>query len=520
MPVSSLPRKRLPAAWAVLVVGLALVFVLVSAVGLIAWNSYEDAVERSHAKAALAAQVVATHIEWLTAASLLLTDESNHVVGENVNTLLSGARAELALHLKHMPQGVSLSLVDVTGQVVASEGGPGTPLGEDQGLTMAQISGERRWYVSAMMKEAGSGSQAFLIAHRIERGGKVAGAAVVKIPVDVITPVWRSLDLGPSSTVGLLRDDGWQVARHPPVQTPANLSNYVLFTEHLKKSPSGVYDAVSPVDGEDRIVGYRKVGNAPLIVIASIARDVAMTRLREQMEQLALFLLPLLLGLAGLSIWVVRLLKRDEQMRGSLAAAVERNNLLMREIHHRTKNNLQSVASLMKLQPISEEAKTSMTARIAAMSALHEQAYRSDQYSEVNLHDYLLTLVENIRKTSPDGITIETSLSEASIDRDLAQPLGLIVNEVISNAIKHAFPGRSDGHIILTLASLPENRAELTVSDDGEGYTPTGTESGIGSRLIRAFAQQLGNDYCYTRENGTRFTIRFAVMPHTPAGPA
>ena len=92
MQASTLPRKRLPAAWAVLVVALALVFVLVSAVGLIAWNSYDDAMERSRARVASAAQVVATHVEWLTAASLLLMDETDHVIGDDVTTLLSGAR--------------------------------------------------------------------------------------------------------------------------------------------------------------------------------------------------------------------------------------------------------------------------------------------------------------------------------------------------------------------------------------------------------------------------------------------
>ncbi len=513
MHESTLPRKRLPAAWAVLVVALALVFVLVSAVGFIAWNSYDDALERSRARVASAAQVVATHIEWLTAASLLLMDETDHVIGDDVNTLLRGAREELALHLKHMPRGVSFSLVDAQGRVVSSEGGAGTPLDENSGLTMAHISGERPWYVSAMVKEAASGEQVFLIAHRIERNGTLVGAAVVKIPVEVMSSVWRSLDLGPSSTVGLLRDDGWQVARHPPVEKPSNLSDYVLFTDYLSGSPHGVYEAISPVDGQERLVGYRKVPNAPLIVIASIARNFAMTRLREQMEQLALFLLPILVGLGLLSIWVVSLLKRDEQMRASLASAVERNNLLMREIHHRTKNNLQSVASLLKLQPISDDAKAAMTARIAAMSALHEQAYRSDQYSDVNLRDYLLTLIDSIRKTSGEGIVISTNLAEAAIDRDQAQPLGLIANEVISNAMKHAFKDRSGGRIDVTLSLLAGDRAELAISDDGKGFTPTGGETGMGSRLVRAFAQQLGNDYSYTRENGTRFAIRFAAKP-------
>lgn len=509
MQASTLPRKRLPAAWAVLAVALALLFVLVSAVSLLAWNSYQDAVERSRAAVASATQVVATHIEWLTAASLLIMDETDHVVGSRINELLPNAEPEFALHLRHMPHGVSVSLVDPAGRVVYATQPGATGLSEAYGLTPAHLTPERPWYVSAMVKDPGSGEKLFMLAHRIERRGQLAGAVVVRIPVEVITELWRSLELGPGSTVGLLRDDGWQVARHPAVDTPSNLSNYVLFTDYLKHSPVGVYDAVSPVDGETRIVGYRKVANAPLVVTASISRNYAMTRLREQMEQLALFLLPILVGLGVLSVWVIRLLRRDEQMRANLAAAVERNNLLMREIHHRTKNNLQSVASLLKLQPISDEAKAAMSSRIGAMSALHEQAYRSDQYSEVNLRDYLLTLIDSLRKTSPDGIVFESELAPAVIDRDLAQPLGLIVNEVISNAMKHAFREREAGRITVGLAFLSHEYAELTITDDGPGFIPTGQETGMGSRLIRAFAQQLGNEYSYASENGTRFAIRF-----------
>ena len=504
-----LPRKRLPAAWAVLVVALALLFVLISAVGLIAWNSYDDALERARAKVSSAVQVVATHVEWLTAASLLLADETDHVVGTDIATLRSGAAEELKLQLRHMPQGMALSLTDPTGRVVYSVGGSQTPLNGAAGLSIAELTPERPWYVSAMVTEQPTGEKAFLIARRIERDKRLIGAAVVKIPVEVMASVWRSLDLGPGSTVGLLREDGWQVARHPPIDKPQDLSKYVLFTDYLKQGPFGVYEAVSPVDGEKRIVGYRKVPNAPLVAISSISRTYAMNRVREQMEQLALFLLPILIGLGLLSIWVVRLLGRDEKMRANLAAAVERNNLLMREIHHRTKNNLQSVASLLKLQPISDDAKSAMTSRIAAMSALHEQAYRSDQYSEVALRDYLLTLVDNIAKTSPEGISFETALAEAAIDRDLAQPLGLIVNEVISNAMKHAFAGRDHGTISLRLVLLSPAQAELVIADDGPGFTPTGAEAGMGSRLIRAFALQLGNDYSYASENGTRFVIRF-----------
>ena len=315
----------------------------------------------------------------------------------------------------------------------------------------------------------------------------------------------------------MLRDDGWLVARHPLAKEPQNLGNYILFTDLLKKSPTGVYDTRSPVDGMERIVGYRKVPNAPLVVVASVSRSFALAHLKEQIGRLAPLLVPLLIGFAALASWVAKLLKRDEMMRQSLGAAVERNNLLMREIHHRIKNNLQSVASLVKLQPIPDEAKAAMNGRIAAMSAVHEQAYRSDLYTEVNLREYLKLLIGNISKSTSGSITVDLRLADATIDRDLAQPLGLVVNEVISNAMKHAFEGREAGRIEVRLAMIGEDRAELVIHDDGMGHDPAAqASSGMGSRLIRAFAQQLGNDFDYADDNGTRFSIRFAAQARQP----
>ncbi len=504
-------HKRLPAAWAVLAVALALLFVLFSAIGLLAWNSHADAIERARVRVVSSTLVVSTHIEWLVAAGLQTLDEADHLTGPGLPQPNAVAGQDIARHFAHMPEGISVALVDLAGKAVFTTDSATSDLLPDEGLDLAKLSGERTWYVSAITKESASEAAHFIIARRIDRDGVPVGAAVMRIPVSVLKSVWQSLDLGPGSTVGLLRDDGWLVARHPPATKPTNLSDYVLFTDYLKKDSAGIYDAVSPVDGEVRIVGYRKVPNAPLIITASVSRDFALLRLWDQMRQLVYFLVPLALGLGILALWVSRLLRRDETMRANLAEAVERNTLLMREIHHRTKNNLQSVASLIKLQPISEEAKAAMSSRIAAMSAVHEQAYRLDQFSDVDLREYLKSLIDSIRKSSDGSVTIETKLAPASIDRDLAQPLGLIVNEVISNAMKHAFKERETGRITVELSLFQPDRAELVIHDDGPGYEGEQSATGMGSRLIRAFAAQLGNDYSYASDNGTRFAIRFAA---------
>ncbi len=488
----------------------ALLAVLIAAIALLTWNAYSDAIERSRVRVTSAALAVSANAEWLVAASLQALEEADRLAGPDLADVPDGIAAEMAIHLKHLPSHIGLSLIDSAGKVVWTSAPGAGGLRPEDGIDLAALAGTREFYVSAMVKEADKTKDSFLVVRPLLRNGALAGAALIRYPVSVLAGVWSSLDLGPGSTVGLIRDDGWMVARHPPPDKPVSLANYVLFTDYLKKSSSGVYDAVSPVDNAVRIVAYRKVPNAPLVVIASTAREYALQRVRDQMGGLALILIPLLLGLAGLGYWVRTLMRRDEAMRASLAAAVERNTLLMREIHHRIKNNMQSVASLIRLQPISDEAKAAMNARVAAMSAVHEQAYRSDHYTDVELDGYLALLISNIAKGADDGIHFVRELRPAVIDRDLAQPLGLVVNEVVSNAMKHAFQERGTGTITITLKLIEPERAELTIRDDGAGFDPQATPgSGMGSRLIRAFAQQLGGDYDYRNDNGTRFAIRF-----------
>lgn len=511
MKSRTLPQKQIPVAWAVMAIAVALVLVLVSAIGLSIWNSYRDALERTRLRVETSSQVVSTHVEWLIAASLRVLHDADKLAGGTPADISSADAAAFRSLLQFLPDGLNLLLVDTSGRIVLSTSPRTDKLAPEDSAAINRLENDNDWYVSPAEIEGKPEKQSFLIAKRLERGGKAVGGVALSIPVVTITNLWASLDLGPSSTVGLLRNDGWLVARYPMPDKPVNLSSYILFTDYLKKSSTGVYETVSPVDGTVRIVGYRTVRNGPLVITAAASRDFALAPLWKQIKELALLLIPLIIGLAALAVWVARLLHRDELMRVSLSAAVERNNLLMREIHHRIKNNLQSVASLVRLQPISNEAKAAMNARIAAMSAVHEQAYRSDLYAEVDLREYLTLLIDNIAKSASRDINIASKLQSMTIDRDLAQPLGLVVNEVISNAMKHAFAGRDKGQIDITLAMLSPDMAELVIRDDGAGFEPSDDDKGMGSRLIRAFAHQLGNDYGYANDNGTVFSIRFAA---------
>jgi two-component sensor histidine kinase len=193
------------------------------------------------------------------------------------------------------------------------------------------------------------------------------------------------------------------------------------------------------------------------------------------------------------------------------------NDVLFREIHHRVKNNLQSVASLLQMQPIAREIKTNMGQRIAAMSAVHEHIYRSNSFSTVLAKPYVETLVENIRAGADPKVRVVEQLDEVSVDKDAATPLGLILNEVVANAFKHAFPDGREGTITVQLTRTEEGRGRMVVEDDGIGFDPATPAKGIGQRLIRALTEQLGGTSGFEARagGGTRFQLTFPLSRDT-----
>src|SRR5690606_31603424 len=138
--------------------------------------------------------------------------------------------------------------------------------------------------------------------------------------------------------------------------------------------------------------------------------------------------------------------------------------------HHRVKNNLQQVSALVHLQKLPVEARQEMERRIAAMVAVHEHIYRSDQFERVDVADYIPKLVQELRDSYGDAITIECGVAPAEVDREHALPLGLLINEVVANAVKHGFTDGRAGRISIDLVALDATHARLTISDNGVGF--------------------------------------------------
>ncbi len=217
----------------------------------------------------------------------------------------------------------------------------------------------------------------------------------------------------------------------------------------------------------------------------------------------------------------------DERRRTEtlLRASLEEKTVLLREVHHRVKNNLQIISSLLNLQAgeLSDGSLCSTFAeiqnRVLAMSLVHEQLYLSDDMTSIDFRDFLEELVRKLGYMST-SVRVESEVDAEPIPLCLDQsiPCGLLANELITNVYKHAFAGRDRGRLFVRLRSDPDGMVMLTVQDDGIGIpeaTSLETRTSIGMTLVRLLSEQLGG-VARTESGdpdrpGTRITIRFPL---------
>jgi len=239
--------------------------------------------------------------------------------------------------------------------------------------------------------------------------------------------------------------------------------------------------------------------------------------LKAQQRNLTIVLAGLLI-VSLLLVVVWRLYKKVKVSNTIISKAVEEKNILLREIHHRVKNNLQVISSLLKLQSgyIKDDAAIQAIAegrsRVQSMALLHQNLYKEDNLTGVNMKEYFDSLIQGLFDTyniSADRISLHKNIAEINLDVDTVVPLGLITNELISNALKHAFPGTKPGNLFIDLYEEAGNLI-LKVRDDGAGLTVSAREEGFGSKLIQSLSQKLEADIITRSDHGTEvmLTIR------------
>ncbi|TVR83966.1 MAG: hypothetical protein EA409_01985 [Saprospirales bacterium] len=195
--------------------------------------------------------------------------------------------------------------------------------------------------------------------------------------------------------------------------------------------------------------------------------------------------------------------KQKEQLKIAFSqkeAALNKNDLLLREMHHRTKNNLQLLNSLLSLQERNtpniqvQAALQSSRDSVGAISLLHHQLYQNDDFRKVAMCPYLKDLVNYFKGAfglEERGININYHCGDITLDTDFAIPVGLTINELVTNSVKHAFNGQSRGTVFVSLSKSSDNKLELEVRDNGLGMKQANSfANGTGSELLRIFSQR------------------------------
>jgi PAS domain S-box-containing protein len=220
-------------------------------------------------------------------------------------------------------------------------------------------------------------------------------------------------------------------------------------------------------------------------------------------------------GLQGVAHDITERKRAEDQLRRNL----DEKQVLLREVHHRVKNNLTVISSLLNMQSSAiQTPEQAMVAfknsrdRIAAMALVHERLYESEDYARVDMSEYLEDLIRQLSRAYGccGNIVINTQVDGIFLGVDAAIPSGLIATELITNAFKHAFPDGRAGEIRLLLREVDDGSVELSVSDSGIGL-PAGYEGRetLGLNLVHLLIEQLEGTVNISTEIGTRFVIRF-----------
>ncbi len=212
-----------------------------------------------------------------------------------------------------------------------------------------------------------------------------------------------------------------------------------------------------------------------------------------------------------------------QQAEEQIKASLQEKEVLLKEIHHRVKNNMQIISSLLSLQAnylkdnrALEIFKVSQN-RIETMALIHEKLYQSKDLARIDFADYVHELVVDLFSAyavHSNGITLNINVEELFLSIDAAIPCGLIVNELVLNSLKYAFPAGRAGEICIELHSVTDNKLALIVSDNGVGFPKDldfQNTTSLGLRLVNALTIQLEATIELNRDSGVEFKIVFGV---------
>nr|WP_255668583.1 PAS domain S-box protein [Methanocella sp. CWC-04] len=219
------------------------------------------------------------------------------------------------------------------------------------------------------------------------------------------------------------------------------------------------------------------------------------------------------------SLYMITDITERKKAEDEIKRALDEKDILLKEVHHRVKNNLQIISSLLNLQSAQIKDKHDLQLfkdsqnRIRSMALIHEKLYGNDTFSTLNFQDYVRSLTTFLFNSYSNNknLRLNFNINEINLNIDTAIPCGLIINELVSNSLKYAFPDNREGEIRID-AYIENDMFNLCVSDNGIGlpvdFDPNGSET-LGIQLVNALATQLNGKMEINGNNGTDFRLVF-----------
>ncbi len=230
-------------------------------------------------------------------------------------------------------------------------------------------------------------------------------------------------------------------------------------------------------------------------------------------------------GVTFIALDITDRIRAEEELRTSL----QEKEILLHEVHHRVKNNLQVISSLIILQSEHIDDKVSLELlrecqnRIKSMALVHEELYRTKDFASLDLSSYVTGLANSLYHSyaaDRSKVSLEIAAEKIPLELDVAIPCGMIINELVSNSLKHAFPGGRIGTIRVEVQECDERLVMISVADNGvglpEAIEPCGTET-LGLQLVFMLADQLHGKVDVIRDEGTEFRVVFQKHPQEDA---
>jgi len=253
------------------------------------------------------------------------------------------------------------------------------------------------------------------------------------------------------------------------------------------------------------------------IELLSTKNEMQKLKLNKDRLVITIFSITSVLGLFVI-ILIFKAYKNKQETNKLLQKRHEEKSALLKEIHHRVKNNLQIVNSLLRMQSretddekvfsVFEEAQK----RVLSMALLHERMYRTDDLQYIDLQEHFELLINNLIKSYAvdKNINLNLSIKKIKLGMRTMVPLSLIINEMITNSLKYAFKDRIEGSINVSLKHADNNNNyELIIEDDGVGFKGVKESIGLGTKLIQIFTKQLKGVLNKTNSSGTTFKLQF-----------